>query len=163
MFRVKFSEDTKNFYSLSFEIEHSKVPNIIVFHFCADRAGFWPSAALRHIITESASHHVKRNPAKHRTHASAWEIWIFEVEKSMNPEVFGCFPSKSRFPKFGISQLFSSFKYVLAFILWSEIILECIFIDSMRKSENSFLAARRRLYVEVLFAGGNLKIDRIWS
>ena len=30
-----------------------------------------------------------------------------------------------------------------------------------RGVENSFLAARRRLYVEVLFAGGNLKIDRI--
>ena len=38
-------------------------------------------------------------PAQHRTHASAWEIWIFEVEKSMNPEVFGSFSSKSRFSK----------------------------------------------------------------
>ena len=82
------------------EIEDVKVWNAIVFYFCADRAGFWPSAALRHIITESASHHVKRNPAQHRTHASAWEIWIFEVEKLMNPEVFGCFYQFSNFSNF---------------------------------------------------------------
>ena len=163
MFCLTFLLKYLNFCCLSFEIQYVEAWNIIVFHFCADRAGFWPSAALRHIITENASHHVKRNPAQHRTHASAWEIWIFEIEKSMNPKVFGSFSSKSRFPKFDISQLFSSFKYVLALILSSEIILECIVIDSMRKSENSFLAARRRLYVEVLFAGGNLKIDRIWS
>ena len=82
MFCLTFLHKYWNFCCLSFEIEHDKVQNIIVFYFCADRPAFWPSAALRHIITESASHHVRGNPAQHRTHASAWEIWIFEVEKS---------------------------------------------------------------------------------
>ena len=82
---------------MGLEIEDVKVWNAIVFHFCADRPGFWPSAAPRHIITESASHHVKKTPAQHRTHASAWEIWIFEVENSVTHEVSCCFPRFSHF------------------------------------------------------------------
>ena len=81
MSSFKFSEMKKIFYSLSFEIEASKVPNIIVFHFCADRSRFWPEVVPRAMITESASHHVEEraphNTAHMRQHGKLdnFDVW----------------------------------------------------------------------------------------
>ena len=109
----------------------------------------YPELKVKVKKRKSASHHKKernspRNTAHMRQHGK------FEYLKSKNWWILkfsALFHRNPNFQKFDISDLFSSFKYVPTLILSSEIVLEYIFIDPMRVSENSFLAARRRAYV----------------